>query len=789
MKLLLIATYPTLSTGYARIANRLGNYLAGLPGVEVWHFGFENYTGVTVSDRFVDPRIRIIDVASRVEPSKDRFGTTLIKDFVYEEVKPDEIIIYNDVVVSSWFHNQFMTKDRPFKITTYLDLVYPWETLEFLEHIDRWSDRVFVFSPIWRDHLVDDVGFDPAKVGVFKHGFDADIFRPMNKASARRKLNLDPGDYIVLNTNRNSYRKALDVTIFGFLRFWKALGCPENVKLFLNCRMDVTDGYDVPNLIRVECTRLGVSYDQVSSRQILTMGDNAAGLLSDETLNALYNAADVGLNTCVGEGFGLCNLEGAGLGVPQVVTDTGGLHDIFGGEGRLPASYGCRVVKPRATLYLAKGIDSHGGEIAITDPDDFSNALREVYDGTLETSRLRDHVLATYDWDAHLEKFARDVGLARSPAAPSLAPSLQPSASARSPSARSLPPSPSARSVPIYWINLDRREDRRAAMEAQFERFGVTNHHRIRAVDGRSKEGGMTAEIACMQSHFEAIRRAYLDEPRADAALILEDDVVFFEETGIPNAPLPIEDFDIVQLHYCCPALLEWAAENVPPAAAGAIVLKGYMMSCACYLISRAGMQRFLDRMAAGPDLRLDARFLPNARAEEFVYRYVPRVFCPLLPAVTIAVEEFESDVPSSDHAAGRENARVLGRIPQRPAVAASKKLVVVPLPYDVHWFDESLGPKIKSQLYSNNNENADARRGPVLDHRHLSDHAPDGGVRNVPRLPDGHRPQGRGRVLQGIPHDPQHHRVSVVRPDHHSAALRLLEREARTAFDFQEVE
>ncbi len=40
MKVLIVATFPTLSTGYARIANRIGNYLANIPGVEVWHFGF-----------------------------------------------------------------------------------------------------------------------------------------------------------------------------------------------------------------------------------------------------------------------------------------------------------------------------------------------------------------------------------------------------------------------------------------------------------------------------------------------------------------------------------------------------------------------------------------------------------------------------------------------------------------------------------------------------------------------------------------------------------------------------
>lgn len=410
-RILLIATYPTLSTGYARIANKLGNYLASLPDVKVWHFGFEHYPRATITDRFVDPRIHIIDVAGRIGP-EDRFGTTLIKDVVDNEVRPDVVLVYNDVVVTCHFLNYFMTETRPFKIITYLDLVYPWEKPEFLQHIDRWSDRIFTFSDIWRNHLVDDLKFKPEKVGVFRHGFDNDVFKPMDASESKRRLQLDTSDYIILNTNRNSYRKGLDVTIFGFLRFWKSIECPSHVKLFLNCRMDVTDGYDIPNLIRVECMRLGLSYDAVSQNQILTIGNKAGGLLDEATHRALQNASNIGLNTCVGEGFGLCALEGAGLGIPQIVTDTGGLHDIF---ADLPTSYGCRVVKPRATMHLAQGIDSNCGEIAISDPDDFASALREVYDGSRsgkwDTSGLRKHILATFNWDLHLRKFAVEAGL------------------------------------------------------------------------------------------------------------------------------------------------------------------------------------------------------------------------------------------------------------------------------------------------------------------------------------------------------------------------------------------
>jgi glycosyltransferase involved in cell wall biosynthesis len=421
MKIILYATYPTLSTGYARIANRIGNYLANIPGVDITHVGFEKYEGVTISDRFVDPRIRLIDVASRIDPAVDRFGTTLIKDVVEKEVRPDLVLIYNDAVVTSQMLNNFMTKDRPFKIVSYLDLVYEWECLEFLRHIDRWSDRIFVFSRFWKRHLIDDLKFDARKIGVFEHGFDADIFRPMDRAEARRALGLPPQNgYLVLNTNRNSYRKGLDVTIGGFLRFWKAAGRPDDVHLVLNCRLDVTDGFDIPNLVKIECLKLGLDECRVLDHHVLTLGDRS-GLLTEAALNALYNACDVGLNTCVGEGFGLCNLEGAGLGIPQIVSDVGGLHDIFEGIRE------CRLLPARRAMYLARGIDSHGGEIRVCEPEAVAAALLDVYyasaaapssppsspsapsSTSAPSSALADRIARRYHWPTLLGDFAREI--------------------------------------------------------------------------------------------------------------------------------------------------------------------------------------------------------------------------------------------------------------------------------------------------------------------------------------------------------------------------------------------
>ena len=52
-------------------------------------------------------------------------------------------------------------------------------------------------------------------------------------------------------------------------------------------------------------------------------------------LNTIYNAADVGVNTCKGEGWGLVSFEQAACAVAQVVPGHTSCKEIFEGYGQL----------------------------------------------------------------------------------------------------------------------------------------------------------------------------------------------------------------------------------------------------------------------------------------------------------------------------------------------------------------------------------------------------------------------------------------------------------------------
>ena len=118
----------------------------------------------------------------------------------------------------------------------------------------------------------------------------------------------------------------------------------------------------------------------------------------------------------------------------------------------------------------------------------------------------------------------------------------------------------------VYWINLDRSNDRRIHMNTIFEDPVFKNMHieRISAVDGRNSNAVYPKlnfmykqkndyEYACMLSHLETIRR--FSRTNYEVALIMEDDVTlelkkYWRKSVreiIENAP---SDWEVIQLCY-----------------------------------------------------------------------------------------------------------------------------------------------------------------------------------------------------------------------------------------------
>jgi len=404
-KLLFYATYPNQPIGYSKIGCMLANFLSN-SGYEVYYFGTSNFKELAV-ERFIDPKIKIIDTLyeARKLGSSELYGVDIIQKYL-EDIRPDIFFIYNDLIVVNRVY--LAIKDAPifqtFKKYVYIDLVYPFERLDFIQHMNVNTDRFFVFTEYWKQNLID-MDVSSEKIKVLHHGFSYHYLHKIRKEVARKRFNISEEDFVILNTNRNCYRKAQDISISAFLQFLKKNDMKHNIKMFVNCKLNTTGGYDILHLIRTECKKLSISYENVVTKHILCSSRTAQ--LQDEDMNFLYNACDVGINTCIGEGFGLCNMEQAALDIPQIVTYTGGLRDIFGTIEE------AKTIKPVTSMYIPKLLDEHGGYVDICKAEDFVEALQYYYDDPKrrveDGANIGKIIREKYDWNNILAKLLIDL--------------------------------------------------------------------------------------------------------------------------------------------------------------------------------------------------------------------------------------------------------------------------------------------------------------------------------------------------------------------------------------------
>lgn len=166
-----------------------------------------------------------------------------------------------------------------------------------------------------------------SKISIIPHGINKNhFFRISDKKKVRRELfKTDKFDnsYIVLNANRNQPRKKLDITMRAFAQF--VHGDHENNKdayLYMHTAIQGSNinVYELAKKLKIENNLiLSTTLENESKKPNAT----------EQEMNLIYNACDVGINTSIGEGWGLCSVEQASLGIPQIVPYHSACKEIF----------------------------------------------------------------------------------------------------------------------------------------------------------------------------------------------------------------------------------------------------------------------------------------------------------------------------------------------------------------------------------------------------------------------------------------------------------------------------
>jgi len=257
-------------------------------------------------------------------------------------IKPDIIFLLND----PWVIQNYLAKIIEAKTQIpgiELIPVVSYFPVDAREHDIIWFrdyaelvKKTCVYTEFAKEVILETGSINPTQIELLPHGANPEIFYKIpdmvqggkliktGKQLAREEIfpiKDKPeflNSFVILNANRNQPRKRIDITLRAFAAF--ARGKPKNVKLYLH--MGIQDmGWDI--------VRLAQRYGFDDRLVITSLNRNLPGV-PDDRLNLIYNACDIGLNTSMGEGWGLTSWEHAATGAPQIVPEHSALPEIWG---------------------------------------------------------------------------------------------------------------------------------------------------------------------------------------------------------------------------------------------------------------------------------------------------------------------------------------------------------------------------------------------------------------------------------------------------------------------------
>lgn len=317
----------------------------------------------------------------------DLYGVGRIQSLV-EKLQPNLVFAINDL----WTLGNYMDVLRRYREHLKIILYCPIESkLVDFTHVLRLNGahKVIAYTQFgkceldkgmnWASIHHPELEFLPKQVEVIPHGVDCNLFNDcktsvvekeshVRRLQAKKKLwpnFVDIEDsFIVLNANRNQPRKRIDLTMLGFSLF--AQSKPDNVRLYLHMGLEDL-GWNIIQLAE----NLGIE-----RRLILSTSSRTIPSISDEQMNLVYTACDVGLNTSTGEGWGLVNFEHAAAQAPQVIT----AHEV---AKELWSSH-AELIEPKIALVEPQTLAT----AYIISPEDIATALERLYQDTAYRHRM-----------------------------------------------------------------------------------------------------------------------------------------------------------------------------------------------------------------------------------------------------------------------------------------------------------------------------------------------------------------------------------------------------------------
>jgi glycosyltransferase involved in cell wall biosynthesis len=248
----------------------------------------------------------------------------------------------------------------------------PAGRIEVEKTVVRTIDRLIAQCPAERDELLVDYGARAEQIALIPSAVDTDRFKPVDKSSARRKLEIDPSAEIIVYVGRIVPRKDVRNVVQALARLKARRLAAGNTTmpslLVIGGETERPDPVATPEIgvLRALASELGV-LDQV----------RFVGRRQPDELHLWYAAADVAVTTPWYEPFGLTPLEAMACGAPVIGSRVGGIaFTVADGETGF-------LVPPR-------------------DPNALCVRIEEILEDPARRMRMgqagRDRVLSSFTW-------------------------------------------------------------------------------------------------------------------------------------------------------------------------------------------------------------------------------------------------------------------------------------------------------------------------------------------------------------------------------------------------------
>lgn len=430
-RVMLCGTYPIGQTnGYSRVVYYISKFLGlnAADDIQLTIYGFQNFNQTHSTRNDIPSNVILHDALSTEEPRRGGFGDKEIATYLKGHPQ-DVVIIFNDMVITSMCVDTILKEltseeRKSFKLISYMDQVYPYQKKQYMQMLNNHFDGIIAFTPYWRT-IARTLGLDKRiPCYVFPHGFDHTLYYPIPRKITRVFYSIPENAFSILNLNRNQPRKRFDHTMMAFAivlkKYWDLMQKykeklstyqqniaagqksiqptqPIPIRLVIGTAIDAS--WNLLEILEHELMLLDVPLEFGKECMIAIANPQQ---LTDRDINVLYNACDVGLNTCEGEGFGLCQIEHLALGCPQICPKIGGLQEFANSDNS-------QVIEAKWRYYIDKHRDGIGGIAEIGDPVEYAEAIWKYYSDPKLLSKHskagRNYIIQHYKWETVVEHF------------------------------------------------------------------------------------------------------------------------------------------------------------------------------------------------------------------------------------------------------------------------------------------------------------------------------------------------------------------------------------------------